>query len=132
MADTLATLARLRRLESETAKRALAEATVALQTAKDAVAAAEAAIAGEAQIDDSPGAFAAWLPRAQRNLAALRAAAAEAEQRHQAARKAFAESRVAENAMENFLDQQETKRRALEARRAEHALSDLYRPRAGK
>jgi flagellar biosynthesis chaperone FliJ len=132
MVDTLATLARLRRVEMETAKRALADATLELRAARDKVAAAEAAIGAEARIAASPAEFAAWLPRARQMIAAARMEAVDAERRHQAARAAFVESNAAEKSVETLLEQRETKARALQARRAEHALSDLYRQPGAK
>jgi flagellar biosynthesis chaperone FliJ len=110
--DPLATLARLRRLAVNEAKRDLADALAAEDAALARATAAEAALTGEAETSE-PGAYAAWLPR---GLAEARAEGAKAEAAGRATerqRLTLAEARAAERAVELL-----AARRAAEAAKA--------------
>jgi flagellar export protein FliJ len=118
MADTLATLHRLRRLQSDQAKRALADHLTAERTAEHRLAQAHAAIAAEAASAPTDAAhplahaFAAWLPAAHLARAQLTAALAAAEATTTTARATLTEARAAERAAESIAE-----KRATEARR---------------
>ena len=127
MADPLATLARLRRLEVAEARRNLAERNAALAAAEARLAAARAAPAAEAAATaEFPLAdYAAWLPLGL----AERERAARAE-RHSAglagmAREALALRRAAERQVE-LLREEPAAAAALKAKRKAQALLDEF------
>jgi flagellar biosynthesis chaperone FliJ len=124
MADPLATLARLRRLEVAQARKQLAERNLALAAAEarhDTARAAPGREAGTA----APADYAAWLPLglAERERAA-RAAQHSANQA-QMARDALAVQRTAERQVE-LLREQKAATAVLKARRKAQALLDEF------
>ncbi len=131
MADALATLARLRRLEVAEARRHLAERNAALAAAEarhDQARAApgtEAARPADAASGTGPGDYAAWLPLAlaERDRAA-RAARHSAGMATQA-RDALAVQRAAERQVE-LLREQRAAAVALKARRKAQAVLDEF------
>jgi hypothetical protein len=105
MADALAKLARLRRLEAEAAKRDLAACVTAERLAQRALTQAQAAVAMEARVAVPvlPGAFAAWLPAAAEAIARCKAAEVQAAQQRDAARLALAQRLAAQKAVDTVL-----------------------------
>jgi flagellar biosynthesis chaperone FliJ len=121
--DPLATLARLRKLAVNEAKRDLAEALAAEDAALARATAAEAALTDEAETAD-PAAYAAWLPR---GLAEARAEAAKAEAAARAAerqRLLLAEARAAERAVELLADKRAAEAAKAADRRAQAMLDE--------
>jgi len=120
--DALATLARLRQIETEAARRRLGQAVGRAEVALLAEAAAGAALTAEAT---APGAdYAAWLPRglAQRERAGLARRRAEAGMAEAAA--ALGEARAAERAVERLAAERDRERRRAAQRRAQAALDE--------
>jgi hypothetical protein len=105
MADALAILARLRRLQVTQAQRAMADALAAERGAALAKAAAGAALCREALATPGDAAhplargYAAWLPAGQADMRAAHAAGRVAEAGVDKARTALAELRAAESAV---------------------------------
>jgi hypothetical protein len=100
--DPLASLARLRRLETGTARRRLAEEAGRLHAAEERAAAAGAALVSERGAG-VPADYAAWVARgiAERDRAAL--GAVHAAERLTGAQAALAEARVAERCLEQLV-----------------------------
>jgi hypothetical protein len=128
---SLPTLARLRRLETELAKRELAEAMREEAHAQAALEAVQAAMAREQAgapadpADPLAGAFAAWLPVARRELA-RDTAALEARARARAACSAAALARQnACRAVDSLIAAEAAASRLRRERRAQLALDDL-------
>lgn len=103
--DPLVSLARLRRLETGTARRRLAEEADRLLATEGRAEAADAALRTEGKIGAAAD-YAAWLGRglAERNRAAL--GAAHAAERFALGQAALAEARVAERCIERLMQQQ--------------------------
>jgi hypothetical protein len=121
--DPLATLARLRRLAVNEAKRDLADGLAAEDAALARATAAEAALTGEAETIE-PGAYAAWLPR---GLAVARAEGAKAEAAGRATerqRLSLAEARAAERAVEMLAAKRDAEAAKLADRRAQAMLDE--------
>jgi hypothetical protein len=131
MADALTTLRRLRQIESDQARRALASALAASLEADCRAQSARAALQTEARaapVDAAhplAGSYAAWLPAGQ--TAAREAAAAEraAQARADATRAALAEARAAERAVETVLDARAAARHAAALKREQVELDDF-------
>jgi hypothetical protein len=123
MADALAKLARLRRLEAEAAKRDLAAATAAERAAQRALVQAQAAVALEARIPlpAAPGAFAAWLPAAAQAIAQCKSAETQATVHRNAARLALAQRLAAQKAVDTVLADRTAEQRIEVARRLERS-----------
>lgn len=121
--DPLASLARLRRLETGAARRRLAEDTGRLLAAEDRVEAARAALCSE-QGAGVAADYAAWVGKgmAERDRAAL--GAAHAAERMARGRAALAEARLAERCIERLLAEREAKARARLLGKAQIATDD--------
>ena len=121
--DPLASLARLRRLETGAARRRLAEAAGCLLVAEDRAGAAGAALLTE-QGAGTPADYAAWVGRgmAERDRAAL--GVAHAAERSAAAQAALAEARVAERCIEQLMRDRAAAAGALAQRKAQAATDD--------
>jgi flagellar biosynthesis chaperone FliJ len=137
VADALATLRRLRQIEADQARRALAAALAASLEAERRAQAARTALQTEARaapVDAGhplAGSYAAWLPTGQ--TAVREAAAAEriAQTRADATRAALAEARAAERAVETVLDARAAARHAASLRREQVELDD-FKPTVAK
>ncbi len=127
MADVLGTLARLRRMEAEQAKRDLAAAIAAEAAARRTLTQAQAQVAMEARVSNAsaPGAFAAWLPTAAAIISRCHAAEQQAGAAREAARENLAASRAALKAAETLVDARATERRQQALRREEKARDDI-------
>jgi len=123
MADALAKLARLRRLEAEAAKRDLAAATAVERAAQRATVQAQAAVALEARVPlpAAPGAFAAWLPAAAQAIAGCKSAETKAALDRNAARLALAQRLAAQKAVDTVLADRTAAERREAARRLERS-----------
>jgi len=128
MADTLAKLARLRRLEAEAAKRDLAAAAGHERQAQRALIQAQASVAVEARVSvpAAPGAFAAWLPAAAQAIARCKAAEAEAARARALAREVLAQRLAAQKAVDTVLAAR-TEQERVEANRREERSRDVSR-----
>ena len=131
MADALDTLARLRKLEADQARRALGEATLrenrARKTADDAHAARghEAALAASDADDPLAAAYAAWLPASIQAVAAAEAACGQHALATNTARQALAAHKAALEAVETLAAERDLVRRRHQARRAQSRLDEL-------
>jgi F420-0:gamma-glutamyl ligase-like protein len=123
MADTLAKLARLRRMEAEAAKRDLATAVTNERLAQRALTQAQASVALEARVPVPavPGAFAAWLPAAAQAIARCKAAETEATRQRGAAREALAQRLAAQKAVDTVVAARAEDDRVQAERRAERS-----------
>jgi flagellar export protein FliJ len=130
VAKVLDTLARLRKLEAEQAKRELAAAIASEIAAGRALTQAQAAVAREARVVNpaAPGAFAAWLPEASATIAHCKTAQTQAVTAREAARAALARRRAALKATDTLLDERAQQERLEAGRRATRLLDDVPRP----
>jgi hypothetical protein len=122
--DPLASLARLRRLETGAARRRLAEDAGRLLAAEARAEAAGAALLAEQGAAAVPADYAAWLGKgmAERDRAAL--GAAHAVERLAEGRVALAEARVAERCIEQLMQDRAAAAKALPSRKAQAATDD--------
>ncbi len=127
MADPLATLARLRRLEVAQARKQLAERNVALAAAEARHDEACAAPGREGAHADAavPADYAAWVPRALAERERAARAAQHSANLAQMARDALALHRTAERQVE-LLREQQAAAAALKTRRRQQALLDEF------
>lgn len=121
--DPLATLTRLRRLESDEARRLLGEANARLAAAEARAAAAEAALATEAGQGDG-GDYSRWLPRALAERDRAARAVQFAADSAALARQGLAERRAAERALEELREARAAAARRQAARRAQILLDE--------
>jgi hypothetical protein len=131
MADALATLRRLRRLEVEAAHRDLAGKLAAVLEAEQRAEAARSALVTEAQAAPRDaahplaGSFPDWLPAGQ-NAARTAAAAERTAQAHaEASRPALAEARAAERAVETVQNASTAAQHAAARKRTQLELDDF-------
>ena len=134
MSDPLVTVARLRNLAVEEARRALADCLTQEATATDALRRLDAAIAAETDAASDPSGndqavadFAVWLRRISIDRAAADAALAAAETGSAEARADLAASRSAAQAMDALLAGRATERQAAADRREQGALDEAGR-----
>jgi flagellar export protein FliJ len=121
--EPLTTLARLRAIEVEAARRRLAEARSALARQQNAAAAAEAAL--RAETPDSTGpTYGAFLARGLAARHAHAAAIARAEAALEAERDALAEARSAEKVLDQLRERRATAARRDALRRSAARLED--------
>ena len=129
VADTLATLARLRSLQATQARRDLAEALRAQAEVEAALNAAWQARQTEAQAAcTDPGsqhAFAGWLPRSDADLARLVNAAAKSGQEQQSALAGLAACKGALEAVETLQRERAAEARKAGGRRLQLRLDEL-------
>jgi flagellar biosynthesis chaperone FliJ len=130
MSRVLNTLARLRKLEAEQAKRDLAAAIAAEIAATRALTQAQASVAREARVVNAaaPGAFAAWLPAGSAAIARCVAAKTEAGGDREGARQNLAVRRSALKAAETLVEARSREARLEAERRAIRVLDDIARP----
>jgi flagellar biosynthesis chaperone FliJ len=126
MADTLAGLARLRRLDVAQAKRDLATAIATELAASRALRAAQAGLAQEARLSAGqlPAAFAAWLPTASAAIRQCHATERQAAAARESARQTLAAHRAALKAAETLLEKREAAARLDASRRADRMRGD--------
>ncbi len=133
MADALDTLARLRRLEADQARRALGEAIAreaqARDRADDARAAQqrEATFVGGAAVDGLAGAYAAWLPAAARAIAAAEAENIRCQADTESAKAALGASKAALEAVDILIAERDRLRRRKLARKTQILLDEMGR-----
>ncbi len=122
--DPLASLARLRRLETGAARRRLAEDAGRLLAAEARAEAARGALLAEQGAAAVPADYAAWVGRgiAERDRAAL--GAAHATERLAEGRAALAEARVAERCIEQLMRDRADAVGARRERKAQVATDD--------
>jgi flagellar export protein FliJ len=131
MADPLATLRRLRQIEADQARRALAAALTASHEADRRAQAARAALQTEARAAPADAAhplaasYAAWLPAGQTAVREAAAAERTAQARADATRAALAEARAAERAVETVQDARAAARHAAALKREQVELDDF-------
>lgn len=127
--STLSALRRLRRVETDTARRALGEAVTqeAALSARDAALAQDLGEARQLTGDFDREAFAAWFIRMRAERALLGAAMREAEARTAAGRADLAQRRLAETAAEEALARAVATRDAAVAAREQVMLEDVSR-----
>lgn len=126
--DPLSTLARLRRIEVETAQRSLADARAALAQQKRLAVQAEA-ILREEQPGDLPVTYGAFLAHGLAFRQAQREAALRAEAAEEAEREALALARGAEKVIGILRERRAARRRRAVLRRDQARLEDAL-PRA--
>jgi len=134
MADALATLRRLRRLEVEAAHRDLAGKLAVAVEAEQRAEAARSALRTEA--DAAPrdaahplaGGFANWLPAGQSAARAAAAAERAAQASAETSRAALAEARAAERAVQTVQDASTAARQAAAQKRTQLELDDFVPP----
>ncbi len=124
MADTLAVLARLRRLEVARAQKLLAERNAALASAEARHAAAEAAPGTEAA-RAAPADFAAWLPLALAERERAARGAQHSANLAELARDALTLTRLAQRQVELLRAEKARAEAKRAARRDQAALDDL-------
>jgi hypothetical protein len=122
--DPLASLVRLRRLETGAARRRLAEDAGRLLAAEARAEAAGTALLTEQGAAALPADYAAWVGRgmAERDRAAL--SAAHAAERLAEGRAALAEARVAERCIEQLMQDRAAAAKAVLLRKAQAATDD--------
>jgi flagellar biosynthesis chaperone FliJ len=130
--DPLRVLARLRRLEVDQAKRQLAERLRAHALAGRGVAAAEAALVAEAEVQDDPAAFGAWLPRGLAERKRAERGLAHTTLRSEEARSAMTALRAAERAVEAMRDRRAAASSRQATRRDQQRLDELAAQRAAR
>jgi flagellar biosynthesis chaperone FliJ len=130
--DPLAVLARLRRLEVDQAKRQLTERLRAHALAEHGVRAAEAALTAEAEVQDDPAAFGAWLPRGLAERERAQRGLAHAATRSEEARAVMTALRAAGRAVEVVRDRRVANLSRQEARRDQQRLDELAAQRAAR
>jgi flagellar export protein FliJ len=131
MADALATLRRLRRMNADQARRDLAASLAASSEANQRAQVARAALQSEARaaaVDAGhplAGSYAAWLPAGQMAVRETVTAERTAQLRAEASRAALAEARAAERAVETVQDAQAVARQAAALKREQAELDDF-------
>ena len=129
-ATTLATLARLRQLAANQAKRALAQALTAEHNAAQAHATATTRLAQELAAPPTDaahplaGSLAAWLPAAQAQIATAANTVRDAADQAAAARADLAQARAAERAVATLQGARLATARLLASRRDQAALDE--------
>ncbi len=130
MADALATLARLRRMEADQARRALGMAIGQERQAVQAAANARADRQREALLaaraaDPLAGAYAAWLPASVRTIAQADAAVSRSAADRDLAAASLAGCKAALEAVETLIDERNHTRRRHASRRAQSRLDEM-------
>ncbi|MFT8245879.1 hypothetical protein [Roseomonas sp. BN140053] len=121
--DPLLVLKRLRAMEVDAARRALAEQLGTLAAAAAHTASLREALQRETQVA-APLDLAAWLPRALAERAAAARAEAQAAAAAEAARDALAQARAAERAAERLVEKRDAAARLRLNRRDRAALDE--------
>lgn len=122
--DPLAVLARLRRLETDQARRHLAERLARSATAAARLDAADHAFAAEAGCAALPADYAAWLVRGRADRARAAGLLALERAAEETARQALADARAAGRAVELLTEERTRAAARKEARRVQARLDD--------
>ncbi len=123
--DPLKVLAKLRGIERDRARRAMADAQAGLSAALAAEAAVEGALVAEAA--HAPADYAAWLPAAERARNAARLGTVRAEASAELARAALVEARARAEAVETLLATRRAEARAVRLAAEQVRLDDVRR-----
>lgn len=122
--DPLAVLARVRRLETDQARRHLAERLARGAAAAARLEAADRAIAAEAACAAQPADYAAWLVRGRADRARAAGLLALEREAEETARQALAAARAASRAVELLAEDRAREAARTEARRVQARLDD--------
>jgi flagellar export protein FliJ len=124
--DPLATLQKLRRLEAQAERRALAERLAAEEAARQAVAAADQALRQESSEGWNPN-LGAFIQKALDDRAAARAAQEDAKWETDRQRQMLADARAAERVVEKLRENRAAEAAREEARREQNLMDDAAR-----
>ena len=124
--DPLATLQKLRRLEAQAERRALAERLAAEEAARQAVAAADQALRQESSEGWNPN-LGAFIQKALDDRAAAKAAQEDAEWETDRQRQMLADARAAERVVEKLRENRAAEAAREEARREQNLMDEAAR-----
>ena len=124
--DPLATLQKLRRLEAQAERRALAERLAAEEAARQAVAAADQALRQESSEGWNPN-LGAFIQKALDDRAAARAAQEDAKWETDRQRQMLAGARAAERVVEKLRENRAAEAAREEARREQNLMDEAAR-----
>ena len=124
--DPLATLQKLRRLEAQAERRALAERLAAEESARQAVAAADQALRQESSEGWNPN-LGAFIQKALDDRAAARAAQEDAKWETDRQRQMLADARAAERVVEKLRENRAAEAAREEARREQNLMDEAAR-----
>ena len=124
--DPLATLQKLRRLEAQAERRALAERLAAEATAQQAVTAAEQALRQESSEGLNPN-LGAFIQKALDDRAAAKEEQARARQETDRQRQMLADARAAERVVEKLRENRAAEAAREEARREQNLMDEAAR-----
>lgn len=124
--DPLATLQKLRRLEAQAERRALAERLAAEEAARQAVAAVDRALRQESSEGVNPN-LGAFIQKALDDRAAARQAQEEARQQTDRQRQILADARAAERVVEKLRENRAAEAAREEARREQNLMDEAAR-----
>ena len=124
--DPLATLQKLRRLEAQAERRALAERLAAEEAARQAVAAADQALRQESSEGWNPN-LGAFIQKARDDRAAARAAQEDAKWETDRQRQMLADARAAERVVEKLRENRAAEAAREEARREQNLMDEAAR-----
>jgi flagellar export protein FliJ len=124
--DPLATLQKLRRLEAQAERRALAERLAAEEAARQAVAAADQALRQESSEGWNPN-LGAFIQKALDDRAAARAAQEDAKWETDRQRQMLADARAAERVVDKLRENRAAEAAREEARREQNLMDEAAR-----
>ena len=124
--DPLATLQKLRRLEAQAERRALAERLAAEEAARQAVAATDQALRQESSEGLNPQ-LGAFIQKALDDRAAARAAQEDAKWETDRQRQMLADARAAERVVEKLRENRAAEAAREEARREQNLMDEAAR-----
>jgi flagellar export protein FliJ len=124
--DPLATLQKLRRLEAQAERRALAERLAAEEAARQAVAAADQALRQESSEGWNPN-LGAFIQKALDDRAAAKAAQEDAKWETDRQRQMLADARAAERVVEKLRENRAAEAAREEARREQNLMDEAAR-----
>lgn len=124
--DPLATLQKLRRLEAQAERRALAERLAAEEAARQAVAAVDQTLRQESSEGVNPN-LGAFIQKALDDRAAARQAQEEARQQTDRQRQILADARAAERVVEKLRENRAAEAAREEARREQNLMDEAAR-----
>ncbi len=124
--DPLATLQKLRRLEAQAERRALAERLAAEEAARQAVAAADRALRQESSEGWNPN-LGAFIQKALDDRTAAQQAQEEARQQTDRQRQILADARAAERVVEKLRENRAAEAAREEARREQNLMDEAGR-----
>ena len=124
--DPLVMLQKLRRLEAQAERRALAERLAAEEAARQAVAAADQALRQESSEGWNPN-LGAFIQKALDDRAAAKAAQEDAERQTDRQRQMLADARAAERVVEKLRENRAAEAALEEARREQNLMDEAAR-----